>query len=107
MPVAISISSLSRINVLQSIKRTFHALVALPQRPKHVELPPVAKMSQSCVVGGLAVGSTVNTSFQLSSVMGYWIAAAALDAAFTVASSMGAVGTAGMAEDTAAVALLK
>jgi hypothetical protein len=65
------------------------------------------KISQSCVVGGLAVGSTVKTSFQFSNVMGCWIAAAAFEAAFSVAALMGAEGTAGIAEDTAAVALLK
>jgi hypothetical protein len=75
--------------------------------PKHVELPPVMKINQSCVVGGLAVGSTVRTSLQFSKVMGCWIAAAALEAAFSVAALMGEEGTAGIDEDTAAVALLK
>jgi hypothetical protein len=82
-------------------------LVAFPHRPKHVVLPPVAKISQSCVVGGLAVGSTVKTSFQFSSVSGYWIAAAAFAAALFVAESTGADGIEGIDEDTAAVALLK
>ena len=87
--------------------RTFHALVALPQKPKHVELPPVTKISQSCVEGALMVGSRVKTSFQFSKVIGYWIASAALEAAFAAAASTRADGTAGMAEDTAALALLK
>jgi hypothetical protein len=82
-------------------------LVAFPHRPKHVELPPVANISQSCVVGGLAVGSTVRTSFQFSSVSGYWIAAAAFAAALFAAESTGADGMEGIDEDTAAVALLK
>jgi hypothetical protein len=86
---------------------TFHALVALPHKPKHVELPPVIKTSQSCVVGGLAVGSTVSTSFQFSSVMVCCTAAAVFAATLSVAALMGAEGTAGMEEDTAAVALLK
>jgi hypothetical protein len=86
---------------------TFQALVALPHSPKHVLLPPVMKTNQSCVVGGLAVGSTVSTSFQFSRVMVCWTAAAALAAALSVAALMGAEGTAGMEEDTAAVALLK
>lgn len=87
--------------------RTFHARVALPQSPKHVELPPVVKINQSCVVGGLAVGSTVKTSFQFSRVMGCWIADAALAAALFFAASTGDDGTEGSAEDTAAVACVK
>jgi hypothetical protein len=87
--------------------RTFHALVAFPHRPKQVLLPPVVKMSQSCVVGGLAVASTVRVSFQFSRVIGYWIAAAALEATLLVAVSTGADGMEGMDADTAAVALLK
>jgi hypothetical protein len=86
---------------------TFQALVALPHKPKHVELPPVMKINQSCVVGGLAVGSTVKTAFQFSKVMGCWMAAAAFDAALLVAALIGDEGTAGIDEDTAAVALLK
>jgi hypothetical protein len=82
-------------------------MVALPHRPKHVELPPVMKISQSCVVGGLAVGSTVRTSFQFSRVRGCWMAAAADEAAFSAAALMGDEGTAGIDDDTAAVALLK
>jgi hypothetical protein len=86
-------------------------VVALPHRPKHVELPPVTKISQSCVVGGLAVGSTVRTSLQFSRVMGCWMAAAAAEAAFFAAAFaaalMGDEGTAGIDDDTAAVALLK
>jgi hypothetical protein len=58
-------------------------------------------------VGGLAVGSTVRTSFQFSRVRVCWTAAAALAATLSVAALMGAEGTAGMEEDTAAVALLK
>jgi hypothetical protein len=79
---------------------TFQALVALPHKPKHVELPPVTKTNQSCVVGGLAVGSTVSTSFQFSKVMGCWMAAAAFEAALSVAALMGDE----IEEDTAAVA---
>jgi len=64
-------------------------------------------MSQSCVVGGLAVASTVRVSFQFSRVIGYWMAAAALEATLLVAVSTGADGMEGMDADTAAVALLK
>lgn len=92
---------------LQRSVHTFHAFVALPHIPKHVELPPVTKISQSWVVGGLAVGSTVRTSLQFSKVMGCWMAAAAFEAALLVAALIGAEGTAGIDEDTAAVALLK
>lgn len=93
--------------VLGLPKHTFHALVAFAQRPKHVLLPPVTKMSQSWVVGALTVGSTVNTCFQFSRLMGCWMAEAAFAAALPAAALMGADGAAGMAEDTAAVALLK
>lgn len=65
------------------------------------------KINQSCVVGGLAVGSTVNTSFQFFNVSGCWRKEAALAAALFFAASTGDDGTAGMAEDTAAVAWLK
>lgn len=103
--------SLSRCQCMPSTcspaTRTFHALVAFPHRPKQVVLPPVVKISQSWVVGGLAVGSTVRTSFQFSRVIGYWIAAAVLDAALLVAVSTGADGMEGMDAETAAVALLK
>jgi hypothetical protein len=94
-------------NVVEIAAHTFQALVALPHMPKHVELPPVMKMSQSCVVGGLAVGSTVSTSLQFSRVIGCWMAAAAVDAAFSAAALMGFEGAAGIDDDTAAVALLK
>lgn len=88
--------------------RTFQALVALPQRPKHVLLPPVVKTSQSWVVGGLAVGSTVKTSFQFSRVNGCWTTSTTLAAASLAAASTGADGIeAEMVEDTAADALLK
>jgi hypothetical protein len=63
----------------------------------------VAKMSHSCVAGALTVGSTVRTSFQFSSVSGYWTASAA----FAAAASTGAEGAAGIDDETAAVALLK
>jgi hypothetical protein len=89
------------------VPHTFQALVALPHRPKHVELPPVMKINQSCVVGGLAVGSTVSTSLQFSKVIGCWIAAAAAEAALSVAALMGLEGAAGIAEEMEAVALLK
>jgi hypothetical protein len=91
----------------EKASHTFQALVVLPHKPKHVELPPVMKISQSCVVGGLAVGSTVSTSLQFSKVMGCWMAAAAFEAALSVAALMGDEGTAGIEEDTAAVAWLK
>jgi hypothetical protein len=87
---------------------TFQAWVAFPQRPKHVLLPPVVKTSQSWVVGGLAVGSTVKTSFQFSNVSGYWMTSTTLAAASLAAVSSGADGIeAEIVEDTAAVALLK
>ena len=63
----------------------------------------MAKISHSCVAGALTVGSTVRTSFQFSSVSGYWTASAA----FAAAASTGAEGAAGIDDETAAVALLK
>ena len=96
-------AALSKFNAV----RTFHALVTFPQRPKHVLLPPVVNTSQSCVVGGLAVASTVMTSFQFSRVIGCWIASATLAATLLVAVSTGADGMDEMDADTAAVALLK
>lgn len=53
------------------------------------------------------MGSTVKTSLQFSSVSGCWMAAATLDVALFLAASMGEDGTAGIAEDTAAVAWAK
>ena len=96
-------SALSCVNAI----RTFHAVVTFPHKPKHVLLPPVVKTSQSCVVLGLAVASTVMTSFQFSSVIGYWITSATLAATLLVAVSTGADGIDEMEADTAAVALLK
>ena len=59
--------------------------------------------SQSCVVGALAVGSMVKTSFQLSRVNSCWI----WSAIFAEAAFTGAEGAAGTADEMAAVAWLK
>jgi hypothetical protein len=79
----------------------------LPHKPKHVELPPVTWISQSCVTGGLAVGSTVRTSFQFSRVITCWIASAAFAAAFSAATVTGFGGRSGTASDTAEVVWMK
>jgi hypothetical protein len=60
------------------------------------------KTSQSCVVGVLAVGSTVRVSFQFSSVSSCWT----LEATLAVAASSGA-GTAGTADVTASLAMFR